>query len=238
MKIVKITILVVLLTFSLSLVAGFKLIKTEELKKKVDSKEKLVIIDALPGPLHKMGYISGAISIPDGLFSKMSDKLPKDKSTLLVFYCLGPKCVLSKNSAKKAIKLGYKNVMVYNEGLPAWRKRGYKVEVEQKLEKVKIPYITPEQFKNAQDKYFVVDIMYENNFKKGYIKGSIHIILDDVESNLSKFPKDKPILIIDHSNKLDKIACWILHSKGYKNLFRLKGGKMGWMMKGFPLEKK
>jgi len=237
MKISRVIIVSSIVFFTVTLFAKLNFIKTDVLKKKIDAKEKFVLIDTLPGPLHDMGFISGAISIPDGLFSRNIDKLPKDKSTLIIFYCLGPKCILSKNSAKKAIKLGYKNVLVYNEGLPGWRKKGYPVEVNKKLKKVKVPYVTQQQFKANMSKFFLVDVMYEKNYKKGHIKNSVNIFLDDIEAKISEFPKDKPILVIDHSNKLDKVACWILHSKGYKKLFRLKGGKMGWMMKGNSLEK-
>ena len=41
-------------------------------------------------PKFANGHIPTAISIPDSQFEKMTDKLPEDKSTLLIFYCQGP----------------------------------------------------------------------------------------------------------------------------------------------------
>ena len=49
--------------------------------------------------------------------------------------------------------------------------------------------------------------------------------------------KDKTILFIDHANKLDKIAWWLLNKAGFKNVVGLKGGKLGWLTKGYPFNK-
>jgi 3-mercaptopyruvate sulfurtransferase SseA len=51
----------------------------------------VMIIDSRPyQPKFADGHIPTAISIPDSQFEKMTDKLPEDKSTLLIFYCQGP----------------------------------------------------------------------------------------------------------------------------------------------------
>jgi rhodanese-related sulfurtransferase len=185
-----------------------------------------------------MGYIPGSINIPDGLFKKMINKLPKDKTKMLVFYCLGPKCIFSFNSAKKAIKMGYSNVYVYKEGIPAWSKKGYPLKIELKLKKVPMKYITAENVKSKYDKFYIIDVMYSKHFNKYNFKNSINIPLDFIEENLSKLPKNKTILIIDHANKLDKIAWWLLYKSGFKNVVGLKGGKLNWLKKGYPLNKK
>jgi len=53
--------------------------------------ESSLIIDSRPmRPKYDKGYIPTAISIPHTKFDKMVDKLPKDKNTLLIFYCGGP----------------------------------------------------------------------------------------------------------------------------------------------------
>ncbi len=51
----------------------------------------VLIIDSRPakGKFDK-GSIPTAINIPGSKFAKMTDKLPKDKNTLLIFYCQGP----------------------------------------------------------------------------------------------------------------------------------------------------
>ena len=66
-------------------------VETSYVKKKVDTKANVVIVDSSPTrPKFVKGHIPGAISIPDSQFDKLTDKLPEDKSTLLIFYCQGP----------------------------------------------------------------------------------------------------------------------------------------------------
>ena len=57
----------------------------------VPQPEGVMIIDSRPyKPKYANGHIPAAVSIPDSQFDKMTDQLPKDKNTLLIFYCEGP----------------------------------------------------------------------------------------------------------------------------------------------------
>jgi 3-mercaptopyruvate sulfurtransferase SseA len=58
---------------------------------KVPQPEGAMIIDSRPyQPKYANGHIPTAVSIPDSQFDKLTDKLPADKNTLLIFYCGGP----------------------------------------------------------------------------------------------------------------------------------------------------
>ncbi len=90
---------------------------------KIPQRSDVAIIDSRPkARKYDKGHILTAISIPDRKFGKMINLLPKDKSTLMIFYCGGVKCPLSHNSAYKAEKLGYTNIKVYAAGYPDWIK--------------------------------------------------------------------------------------------------------------------
>ncbi len=53
--------------------------------------EDVMIIDSRPyKPKYAKGHIPTAVSIPHSQFDKMTDKLPADKNSLLIFYCGGP----------------------------------------------------------------------------------------------------------------------------------------------------
>jgi len=59
---------------------------------KVPQPEGVLIVDSRPyKPKYVKGHIPTAVSIPDSQFEKMTDLLPKDKNTLLIFYCEGRK---------------------------------------------------------------------------------------------------------------------------------------------------
>jgi hypothetical protein len=58
---------------------------------KIPMAEGVMLIDARPKRAkYDKGHIPMAVSIPDSKFAKMTDKLPKDKNALLIFYCGGP----------------------------------------------------------------------------------------------------------------------------------------------------
>ena len=58
---------------------------------KVPMPENVMLIDARPKRAkYDKGHIPLSVSIPDMQFAKMTDKLPKDKNALLIFYCGGP----------------------------------------------------------------------------------------------------------------------------------------------------
>lgn len=61
-----------------------------DLKKEIDTHNDLLIISPLSDIEFNEQYIPGSVNIP---YSKLqeSEKLPNDKSTLIVTYCLGPK---------------------------------------------------------------------------------------------------------------------------------------------------
>ena len=52
-------------------------------------KGKYLLVDARPAPRFMEGAIPTAVNIPFVAFDKMVDKLPKDKSTLIIYYCGG-----------------------------------------------------------------------------------------------------------------------------------------------------
>ena len=51
----------------------------------------VMIVDVRPRqPKYDNGYIPTAINIPLSKFDEMTDRLPKNKTDLLIFYCEGP----------------------------------------------------------------------------------------------------------------------------------------------------
>ena len=58
---------------------------------KIPKPENVMIIDSRPKrKKYDKGHICTAVNIPDSKFDRMMDRLPKDKNTLLIFYCQGP----------------------------------------------------------------------------------------------------------------------------------------------------
>ena len=58
---------------------------------KIPAPKGVMIIDSRPTKLkYDKGHIPNAVNIPFSQFDKFKHLLPKDKNTLLIFYCQGP----------------------------------------------------------------------------------------------------------------------------------------------------
>lgn len=79
----------VVLVSAVAWAEGFKEISAQELKKMLDSRAKMELIDARTTEEYLQGHIPGAVSIDPNKVMFMSGFLPKDKDRLLIFYCRG-----------------------------------------------------------------------------------------------------------------------------------------------------
>lgn len=172
----------------------------------------MTLIDARPkARKYDLGYIPTAINIPDSQFDSLAPKmLPADKAAPLYFYCDGLACVLSNDSALKAVKLGYTNVKVVPEGYPAWVKAygpgptaaagaapaaAKAPAIEAGKEAGSIAVASFERiFKEAPDSVFLIDVRDPKEFDNGTFKGAINMPLSTLEKNLDKLPTGKPII--------------------------------------------
>jgi len=145
--------------------------------------ENVMIIDARPYKVKfTKGHIPGAVSIPFLEFDKKTNLLPKDKNTLLIYYCGGLKCKLSHKSAQKAEKLGYKNVKVFAKGYPEWvsRKGNYGSVSAERVAKL-----------IAENKTMIIDARpQKTKFNKGHIPTAINIPFSQFDGLKGKLPRD------------------------------------------------
>ena len=118
---------------------GYKLISLQDLKKRLDAKEPMLIIDTMPyADSYKKEHIPTAVQfefpIPEmttmspEMEKKYLDLLGPDKDRLIVVYCGFVKCGRSHNGAMWAVKLGYRNVYRCLGGIYGWKEAGYPVE--------------------------------------------------------------------------------------------------------------
>jgi rhodanese-related sulfurtransferase len=143
-----------------------------------------------------------------------------------------------REAAGLVAKRGYTNIKCYRDGIPGWAKAGYSLVTDYALPKVNITAIKPELLKDKMDDYYIIDIREVFLLKKlGKIQGSYNEPLAELSANLPVVPAGKIALIADHAGKQAGIAAKYLHSKGITNVAMLQGGILGWLRKGFPLEK-
>jgi len=85
------------------------------------SEPALVVIDSRKKTEYIKGHIEGAINM---LNTRMTparlEELAADKSTKLLFYCNGERCMRSSDAVNKALSWGYENIFWPRGGWKEW----------------------------------------------------------------------------------------------------------------------
>jgi ferredoxin-nitrite reductase len=107
---------------------GVKNVTPEEVKKMIDEKKKIVLLDNRPADEFEKEHIPGAIRLnSDDLLenSKLAADAGLKADDFIVDYCNGEMCWRSPAVSVMLTNLGYKNVNWMRSGLPGWIKKGY-----------------------------------------------------------------------------------------------------------------
>ena len=189
--------------------------------------EGVTLVDSRPAARkYDLGHIPTAVNIPDSNFDKLAPTLlPQDKAQLVIFYCDGPECALSHNSAFKAEKLGYTNVKVYAEGFPDWIKGGNLHAVSVARVKQLLDEKAPLTLVDARPK--------DRKYDKGHIPGAISLPDSQFDKLAAeRLPADKAAALYFYC---DGLACKLSNDSaekaiklGYTNVKVVPEGYPGW----------
>jgi len=98
-------------------------IQVDELKRKIDSGEKITIIDVRTPMEVNRGRIENSINLPLDFFDSEIEGKVKDKESEVYLYCLsGGRSIMAAQIMERK---GYKNVFNVISGLLAWRAKGF-----------------------------------------------------------------------------------------------------------------
>ena len=97
-----------------------------EIKKKLDTGEKMLLVDTREDNEWDRGHIAGAVHIGRGIIERdITTRIP-DKNNEIVLYCGGG--YRSALAADNLQKMGYTNVVSMSGGWRMWNDLGYPVE--------------------------------------------------------------------------------------------------------------
>lgn len=114
------------LSAGLALADNFPDISQSDLQTAIKNKQ-VVLLDCNGSESYKSGHIPGAIDF-NAKGDEIASLLPKDKNTMIVAYCGGPKCHAYEQGAKAVSKLGYTNVRHFSQGISGWQEAKLPVE--------------------------------------------------------------------------------------------------------------
>lgn len=118
--------------FCSSLIAGEKpyapeaipdvrIVSAEEVIDMVLTDPDLIIIDSRKKTEYLTGHIEGAINILNTRLNREDlERISPDKSSSILFYCNGTRCLRSSDSIKKAKEWGYTRLIWFRGGWKEW----------------------------------------------------------------------------------------------------------------------
>ncbi|MEZ4525435.1 MAG: rhodanese-like domain-containing protein [Desulfobacterales bacterium] len=111
--------------------SGESLVIPPEQAKSLFESGKVFFLDARSADDYQAGHIQGALNLPwqefDTHFERIMPDIPEDR--VIVTYCEGETCELSKDLARALIEMGFSNVRVLVNGWSVWKNMGQPVAV-------------------------------------------------------------------------------------------------------------
>jgi rhodanese-related sulfurtransferase len=98
----------------------------KEIKKRIDSGEKLILVDTREDLEWAKGHVPGAIHMGKGVIERDIENAIPDHNAPVVLYCGGG--FRSALAADNLQKMGYTNVISMDGGWRAWTEAGFAVE--------------------------------------------------------------------------------------------------------------
>jgi rhodanese-related sulfurtransferase len=98
-------------------------ISIDEVKKKIDQGEKLMLVDVREDDEWAKDHLPGAVHMGRGVIERDIEERVPDLHTPMIFYCGGG--FRSAMVADNLQKMGYTNVLSMDGGVRGWREKGY-----------------------------------------------------------------------------------------------------------------
>ncbi len=108
-----------------------KEVSLDDLKRRIEAKEPLILLDVREKEEFRAGFIPGAISIPRGFLEMQVEQRIPDKGAKIIAYCAGG--TRSALAAATLAELGYTNVETANPGFVRWKDLRYPVDTPPQL---------------------------------------------------------------------------------------------------------
>ena len=106
-------------------------VHTKDIVDMINLEKQVVILDARSIPYDDLTRIPGAKLLPYNSPEKEIREVIPTRESLIVVYCTSTKCPASNYLAERLVRLGYKNVNKYPEGIVAWIADGHAIEIDQ-----------------------------------------------------------------------------------------------------------
>ena len=89
----------------------------------------------------------------------------------------------------------------------------------------------------ARNKPFLLDVRTPQEFSQARLSGAVLIPIGEFQRRLNEVPKNKPILVYCAVGSRSKPVADFLTQRGYKEVYHMADGIVGWYRNGFPIQR-
>lgn len=91
---------------------------------------------------------------------------------------------------------------------------------------------------SGKKKYIILDVRTPGEFNSGHIKGAINIDVNqmDVYTKIDKLDKNAKYIVYCRTQNRSQVVGNYMISKGFKEVYKMQDGIVGWLANGFPTE--
>ncbi len=90
----------------------------------------------------------------------------------------------------------------------------------------------------AKDKrVFLLDVRSVDEFRQARLLGATLIPISEIERRYFEVPRDRPVVIYCAVGSRSGLVADFLEKKGYRQVYNMKDGIVGWYRSGYPLER-
>jgi hydroxyacylglutathione hydrolase len=89
--------------------------------------------------------------------------------------------------------------------------------------------IEVQELRGRQDEFCIVDVRRKPEWDAGHIEGARHLPLDNLRETAGTLDRSRPIAVHCKGGYRSMIACSLLESRGFKQVFNILGGYDAWI---------
>jgi len=219
-----------------------KSITAENLLQRINSEEKINLIDIRSSNEFKKEHLLDSINISIDVIKENIDKFEKNETYILIDNSdsLEVMNLVSSDFKEKNIV----NTYYLKGGLSKWKENFYPTISEgdpnSMVDQSKIKYINTDELKSLMENkknLLIIDVRGKESYNTEKIPGSVNIPLDELERRVKEITIGKKVILYDDDSFTAFKAGVRLFDLGKFNVFTLSEGFIKWKEKNYPIEK-
>lgn len=90
---------------------------------------------------------------------------------------------------------------------------------------------------DGNKKVYLLDVRTPQEYSQGKLAGSVLIPIGEFQRRIGEVPKNRPIVVYCAVGSRSKSVAGFLSQQGYRDVYNMTDGIVGWYRNGFPIQK-